>query len=77
MQPRIGVSVMRDRLSHQAYAPPMNLVKRIWFATGGVISGILVVEVFATKFGHGAPYWYVFAFLLLGSTVGALKAAFR
>jgi len=55
----------------------MNLIKRIWFAAGGIVSGILAVDALAARFGHGVAYWYVFAFLLLGSAVGSLKAAFR
>jgi len=55
----------------------MKLIKRIWFAVGGVVAGILAVDAFAARFGHGVAYWYVFAFLLLGSAVGSLTAAFR
>jgi len=55
----------------------MNLLKRIWFAAGGIVAGILAFDAFAARLGHGVAYWYVFAFLLLGSAVGSLTAAFR
>ena len=55
----------------------MNLINRIWFAAGGIVSGILAVDAFATRFGHRVPYWYVLAFMLWGPAVGSPKAAFR